>query len=197
EKRWDPGKHPHEAPATMTVPLIILAALSIVGGFVGVPASLGGGNAIEHWLEPVFENANEKMLLGVHDIEPVEYVLMVLSVGVAVVGIYLARTWYLKKTAVPDTLSNRFAGMYKLLLNKYFVDEAYEAAVITPTVKGSEKLLWRVVDVGMIDWFVNALAAAFGFVSRTVRVAQTGVVQSYAFVFLVGVIAIIGWLLSS
>jgi len=195
EKRWESGKHPHEAPATMTVPLVILAALSICGGLLGVPASLGGGNMIEHWLEPVFEKANEKMLLGVHDVEALEYVLMVLSVGVALVGIYLARMWYLKRSELPERLSARFATMYKLLLNKYYVDETYEASVITPMVKGSEKLLWRGIDVGVIDWFVNALASAVGFISRTVRVVQTGVAQSYALVFLVGVIAIVGWLI--
>jgi NADH-quinone oxidoreductase subunit L len=195
EKRWDAGKHPHEAPATMTIPLIILAVLSAVGGFVGIPVSLGGGNAIEHWLDPIFEKANEKMLLGLHDVEVLEYVLMGLSVGVALVGIYLARTWYLKRSELPERLSARFATMYRLLLNKYYVDEAYEASVIAPMVKGSEKLLWRGIDVGVIDWFVNALASAVGFISRTVRVVQTGVTQSYALVFLVGVIAIVGWLI--
>jgi NADH-quinone oxidoreductase subunit L len=195
ERRWDPGKHPHEAPATMTIPLITLAALSALGGFVGVPASLGGSNAIERWLDPIFEKANETMLLGTHDIEAIEYVLMALSVGVAVAGIYLARKWYLKPSEMPNRLSTRFAGAYKLLLNKYYVDEAYDAAIIVPTVKGSEKLLWRGIDVGVIDWSVNALASAVGFLSNTVRVVQTGVVQSYAFVFLVGVLAIVGWLI--
>jgi NADH-quinone oxidoreductase subunit L len=195
EKRWDEGKHPHEAPATMTIPLIILAVLSAVGGFVGVPMSLGGGNAIEHWLDPIFERANEKMLLSAHDVEALEYMLMALSVAVALVGIYLARTWYLKRPELPERLSVRFASMYKLLLNKYYVDEAYEASVIKPMVKGSEKLLWRGIDVGVIDWFVNALASAVGFISGTVRVVQTGVTQSYAIVFLVGVIAIVGWLI--
>ncbi|HCV43602.1 MAG TPA: NADH-quinone oxidoreductase subunit L [Bacteroidetes bacterium] len=196
EKRWDPGKHPHEAPATMTIPLIILAVLSAIGGFVGIPASLGGGNAIEHWLDPVFEKANEKMLLAGHDVEAIEYVLMALSVGVAIAGIFLARKWYLQRSEIPDRLSARFAGLYKLLLNKYYVDEAYDAVVITPAAKGSEKLLWRGIDVGVIDWFVNALAAAFGFVSKTMRVVQTGVAQSYALVFLAGVIAIVGWLIT-
>ncbi len=195
EKRWDAGKHPHEAPSTMTIPLIVLAGLSIVGGFVGIPASLGGGNAIEHWLEPVFEKANDKMSLKLHGIETIEYVLMGLSVAVALAGIYLARLWYLKKNDGPNRVSSRFAGMYKLLLNKYYVDEAYDAAIVTPIVKGSDKLLWRVVDVGIIDWCVNALASIFGFASKGARRVQTGVAQSYAIVFLAGVIAIIGWML--
>jgi NADH-quinone oxidoreductase subunit L len=195
EERWEEGRHPHEAPATMTIPLIVLAVLSAIGGFVGVPASLGGSNALEHWLDPVFERAGEKMSLAGHGVEAVEYVLMALSVGVAVVGIALARTWYLKRREIPERISHRFAGMYTLLLNKYYVDEAYEAGVVRPTVKGSEKLLWRGIDVGVIDWCVNSLAGAVGFFSRAARMVQTGVTQGYAFVFLVGVIVILGWLI--
>lgn len=195
EQRWDAGKHPHEAPATMTVPLIVLALLSAIGGFVGVPESLGGSNAIERWLEPVFEKTNEVLALGGNDVEATEYVLMVLSVAVAVAGVFVARTWYLKKKEVPEQLSHRFAKLYNMLLGKYYVDEAYDAAVVTPTVKGSEKLLWRGIDVGVIDWCVNGLANAFGFISKGFRLVQTGVAQSYALVFLVGVIAIVGWLI--
>lgn len=195
EKRWDAEKHPHEAPRTMTVPLIILAVLSVIGGFVGVPASLGGGNAIEHWLDPVFERAYMKMPGGEHESVLVEYLLMALSVGVAVVGIYIARAWYTRKSDAPEKFSARFARLYRILLNKYYVDEVYDAAIVTPIVKGSEKLLWKGIDVGVIDWSVNAIAALFGFFSRTFRVVQTGVAQSYVFVFVIGVIAVLGWLL--
>jgi NADH-quinone oxidoreductase subunit L len=195
EKRWDAGKHPHEAPLTMTVPLIVLAALSVIGGFVGVPASLGGTNAIEHWLEPIFEHANEKMMTGTHGIEATEYVLMVLSVGVALAGIFLARFWYLHKSAAPEKWSTRFAGLYRVLLNIYFVDESYDALIVNPTVRVSEKLLWRGIDVGVIDWCVNTLATVIGFLSRSLRVVQTGAAQSYALVFVAGVLAILGWLI--
>ncbi len=196
EKRWGEGKHPHEAPATMTIPLIVLAVLSAVGGFLGWPASLGGGNAIEHWLDPIFERANSKLGLGHHDVELIEYVLMALSIGVAAFGIYLARMWYLKKEIIPEKIMNSAPGWYKLLLNKYFVDEAYDAAVITPTVKGSEKLLWKVVDVGMIDWMVNALPRTIALASASVRRVQNGVAQSYVLVFVVGVVAMIAWLIT-
>lgn len=179
----------------MTVPLIILAILSVIGGFVGVPASLGGGNAIEHWLEPVFERAQEKMAVSVHGVETIEYVLMAFSVGVALTGIFAARTWYLHKKEIPDGLASRFSGAYTLLLNKYYVDEAYDAVVVNPTVKGSEKLLWKIFDIGVIDWLVNATARAVERTGRALRTVQTGVAQSYVFVFLLGVIAILGWLL--
>jgi len=196
EKRWGSDKHPHESPKTMTVPLIILALLSVVGGFVGVPASLGGGNAIDHWLEPVFERANLVMALPGHGMETIEYVLMALSVGVGVGGILLARLWYLKKQEVPQQLSTKVPGLYKLLWNKYYVDEAYDAAVVTPIQKSSETLLWRIVDVGMIDGLVNGLAKFFGGVSKVIRMGQTGVAQNYVFVFLLGVVVILGWLIA-
>ena len=195
EKRWEGEKHPHEAPAAMTIPLIALAALSVFGGLVGVPPSLGGSNALEHWLEPVFERANEKLTTGVHTVETAEYVLMALSVLVAIAGIYLARVWYLRKKDVPARVSARLSGLYKVLLNKYYVDEVYDAAVVVPTVKGSEKLLWRGIDVGVIDWCVNTLAGGIGLMSRTVRAVQTGAAQSYALVFVFGVLAIVGWLI--
>jgi NADH-quinone oxidoreductase subunit L len=196
EKRWDAGKHPHEAPPSMTIPLMILAFLSAVGGFVGIPASLGGGNAIEQWLEPVFDRAQMVVSISSHPSEVTEYVLMLLSVGVAVAGIVLARSWYLRRKEVPGTLSERFAGAYRLLLNKYYVDEAYDAVIVNPAVKGSEKLLWKGVDVGIIDWCVNTGAQLVGLLSRTIRVVQTGLAQSYVFVFLLGVVAILGWMLA-
>jgi len=196
DKRWVPGSHPHEAPATMTIPLIILAALSLAGGAFGWPASLGGGNAIAQWLEPIFEGANEKLAFPEHDVELIEYLLMALSVAVAIAGIALALMWYLRKTEVPAKLSVLVPSVYTILFNKYYVDEAYNAAVVAPLVKGSEKILWRVLDVGMIDWLVNALARTIGGISKVSRLIQTGVAQSYVFVFILGVVAIVGFLLA-
>ena len=196
EKRWEAGKHPHEAPRSMTVPLVILAALSVVGGVAGIPASLGGGNAIEHWLDPVFEKAQEKIVLAGHPEGAVEYVLMALSVAVALGGIYYARMWYLKKKEVPQRLAESASGAYALLSNKYYIDELYDAAVVTPTWKISEKLLWKGIDVGVIDWLVNGTGKLVAGVSRGIRLFQTGVTESYMFVFLLGVVVIVGWLLA-
>jgi NADH-quinone oxidoreductase subunit L len=98
------------------------------------------------------------------------------------------------RSRLPELLSTRFRGIYNLLLNKFYVDEIYDATVVTPISKGSEKLLWRVIDVGVIDWTVNALGRFVAFLSTSSRVVQTGAAQSYVFVFLVGVIAIVGWL---
>jgi NADH-quinone oxidoreductase subunit L len=187
--------HPHEAPKTMTIPLIVLAVLSVIGGFIGIPASLGGGNRFEHFLEPVFERANSKMTLPYHENSSVEYVLMVISVAIAATGIILARRIYLEKKEIAERTSTRFSGLYKILLNKYYVDELYETAIVTPTVKGSDKLLWRGFDVGVIDGLINFTAKATDFASQLLKRVQTGVVQSYAIVFVAGILFIIGVLL--
>jgi NADH-quinone oxidoreductase subunit L len=83
-----------------------------------------------------------------------------------------------------------------VLSNKYYVDEIYDAIVVTPITRVSEKLLWRIVDVGIIDWTVNAVARTTGAIGRTLRLVQTGVTQSYALIFLLGVVAIVGWILA-
>jgi len=187
--------HPHEAPKTMTIPLIILAALSVVGGFVGIPESLGGGNWFGRFLEPVFERANSKMLMPYHEASVMEYVLMAVSVLIAAAGIYFARKIYLEKKEIAERVASRFSRTYKLLLNKYFVDEVYDGAVVTPLVKGSEKLLWKRVDVGIIDGLINFSAKATEYASQFFRRMQTGVVQSYAVVFVAGILFVLGWLI--
>jgi NADH-quinone oxidoreductase subunit L len=187
--------HPHEAPKTMTIPLIVLAALSVVGGFIGIPASLGGGNWLEHFLEPVFESANSKMLMPYHEVSAMEYVLMAVSVVIAVTGIFFARRIYLEKKEIAERTAAKFSRVYTLLLNKYFVDEFYDATIVTPIAKGSEKLLWKRLDVGIIDGLINFTAKVTEYASQFFRRLQTGVVQTYAVVFVAGILFIIGWII--
>jgi NADH-quinone oxidoreductase subunit L len=186
--------HPHEAPKTMTVPLIVLAVLSIVGGFVGIPASLGGGNQFEHFLEPVFEQANAQLALPVSDSVTAEYLLMIVSLLVAVGGILAARYVYLRRTDIAEAAAKHFAPLYRLLFNKYYVDEVYDAAIVMPIKKTSEKLLWNIVDVRIIDGTINFAAKASAFTAEILRRIQTGVTQSYAIIFVVGILFVISWL---
>ncbi len=194
-QRWEGGVHPHEAPKTMTIPLVILAALSVFGGLVGIPPSLGGGNAIEHWLDPVFERATAKLAVVTHYAESTEQTLMIISVLVALSGIALALYIYVKRIEIARTVAASLRGIYSLLFNKYYVDEVYVAVFVTPTVKGSDRVLWRWFDVRIIDGVVNGIAWVVGAVSGLMRRGQTGLVQGYAVMVIVGVIFILGWLI--
>ncbi|MBN1397632.1 MAG: NADH-quinone oxidoreductase subunit L [Bacteroidetes bacterium] len=191
EKRFNVHVHPHEAPKSMTVPLIILAFLSLAGGFVGIPHV----SAVEEWLDPVFSSALYRLLPGESTSELAEILLMAISVAVAVLGIAAARHIYLKRLDIATSFIKRYPRIYKVLLNKYYVDEIYDAAVVEPIVKGSNEVLWKGIDVAIIDGIVNGSAKAVAAISQFVRKVQTGVVQSYAVIFIGGVLFIIAWLL--
>jgi NADH-quinone oxidoreductase subunit L len=180
----------------MTVPLVVLALLSAAGGFAGIPKSLGGGNAFEHWLEPVFAPAADKLALSAPQGEIAEYVLMGLSVGVALAGWYVARIWYLDRKEIPGLLVRKLSNTYRVLLNKYYVDELYDGAVVRPALSGSELLLWKGIDVNVIDRAVNGAAQSTAAAGRVLRLIQTGVVRNYVLVFLAGVVLMMGWLLA-
>ena len=160
-----------------------------------MPKSLFGNNAIEHWLAPVFEPAYTKLLVSEEGIHTSEYVLMVVSLGIAVAGIYIAWQFYMKRTGLLEKISSRFEGFGRVLLNKYYVDEVYDATVVNPAVKVSEKLLWKGVDVAVIDGALNGLALLVTNVAMAARKVQTGVAQMYAVVFVGGIVSIVAWLL--
>ncbi|MDI6803157.1 MAG: NADH-quinone oxidoreductase subunit L [Bacteroidota bacterium] len=193
--RWDKDKHPHEAPKVMTIPLIILAVLSVIGGFIGIPAALGGSNAIEHFLDPIFERSNSILAFGHHEVVPTEYILMLLSVVIAAAGILFARHIYLKRKDIAEKLSEKYSGIHNLLWNKYFVDEIYDATILAPTVKASDKLLWKIFDVGIIDGAVNGTAKLINILSGYTRRTQAGFTQSYAAYFVAGIIIILAILI--
>lgn len=142
--------HLHESPRVMTVPLIALAALAAVGGFIGVPEALGGSNSFHRWLSPVLANENGTLpaAAGHHYSHSVEYLLIVLSVAVAIFGIYLALTFYIRRPELPERLAGRMAVSYQILLNKYYVDEIYNILVVQPVKLISTYLLWKLVDAG-------------------------------------------------
>jgi NADH-quinone oxidoreductase subunit L len=182
--------HAHESPPSMTVPLVVLAGLSVVGGYAGLPLHLAWGNAFEHFLAPVL--TGQQALGHGHESVAMELLLMGVSVGVALAGIAVAYVFYVASPGLPDRLAQRAAGLYDLVLNKYYVDELYELLFVRPTVALSNAL-WRVVDVGVIDGLVNGTAAGVGATAEVWRRWQTGNVQHYALSFLAGVLAVVGY----
>jgi NADH-quinone oxidoreductase subunit L len=179
--------HVHESPAVMTMPLVILAVLSVVGGWVGLPDHWLWGNTLGRFLAPVTGHPHvvHGGLLG-------EEALMAIATALAGAGATLAYVFYVRRPGLPVALSGRLRGIYELLLNKYRVDELYDAIIVRPYVRAST-FLWKVVDQGLIDGFVNGLAGAVGANGNLWRHAQTGNVQHYALVFLGGVVAILAY----
>jgi NADH-quinone oxidoreductase subunit L len=193
--------HIHESPRSMTVPLMVLAALSVVGGWVGMPESIGGlfglKNYFAGWLEPIVGGHKEEIAMSVvasgGGESGLELTLMFVTVALAVLAILAARHFYLKKTEAATSLSTSFGGVQKLLLNKYYIDEVYGALVIRPLV-GFSTFLWKIVDVILIDGTINGSAWVYSQVSELMRYAQSGRVRSYATIFVAGVVILIGYL---
>ena len=156
---------PHESPPPVTGPLMVLAVGAIVAGFVGIPAALGGGNAIEHFLEPSFTagvgpavgEASEVVAIESAPIHSnshaTELGLMVLSILVALGGVALAHRLYLKRPELAEAWRARWTGVHRLLLNKYYVDELYHGTVVRGTMSGGRGL-WR-FDGRVVDGAVN------------------------------------------
>ena len=190
----DVEHHVHESPRTMTIPLVILAAGSLLVGFLGTPAFLGlGPNRFEQWLEPVFASAEP---LGaahgpagasaIHD-PALEWGLMLASLGLASLAALAAWRVYTRRPEVPERIARSFGGLYRLARDKYRVDEAYDAAVVRPLVCGSRRVLFGIVDQRVIDALVNLTGIATRFTGHLVAFVQTGQVQTYALVLLLGV----------
>ena len=237
----------------MTFPLMALAVGAIVAGFVGIPAALGGGNAIEHFLEPSFTASHgdlhaggevrpndvvagseiERGRTGAGDVKALEHAggaaeesgehasrgeelgLMALSLTIAVFGILLARKFYVTSPEISVDLAERFAGAHTVLSNKYYVDELYDATVISGTFAAGRGL-WAVdrnvvdgavngtswvtviaawlsslTDRSLVDGLVNLVARIVQESSLAWRRIQTGLVQNYALLMLFGIFAFV------
>ncbi len=183
--------HLHDAPPAMAVALIVLAIGSVVAGYAGLPSILGGGDWFARYLEPSF---------GVAPIEEVaehglEGALMLVSIVVAFAGIGIAAYFFLKNRRASDALAERFSGLQALLLNKYYVDEIYDATIVQPIRIVSEEALWKVVDVQVIDAAVNGVGGAVAGASDRLRRLQSGSVRTYAASVFFGVVVILGYYL--
>ena len=186
--------HAHEAPRSMTVPLVVLAFLSAVGGLLGLPAVLGArANWIAGFLAPVLPPV---LLPGAgsaphHLAHSTEWLLMGISVAVAVFGLLLAAKWYAKEGGrIPARLASRFPALYGLIAERFRVDELYDLVIVRPFVWLS-RVLWKVVDVLVIDGVLNAGAFVVELVGDSLRFLQTGNVRNYALTFLLGIVALL------
>jgi len=204
QERFD---HAHESPKVMTVPLMVLAFLAVVAGWVGIPWLKHGYSSFVYHHEP-------------HHVEP-NFILMIVSTVVALSGIYLAYAMYYKKSISPEKLKAKFGFIYKVLYNKWYFDELYQATIINPLIKLSQFLFAR-LDVGVVDWLVNGVGNFTVFLSDVkewfdshivdgtvnglasvtrgmgsgLRRIQTGQLQNYAFVIFFGLVLIILFKLS-
>jgi NADH-quinone oxidoreductase subunit L len=185
--------HLHESPSSMTIPLMILAVLSAIGGFIQVPL-LGDGQRLDRFLEPVFADA-AALLPPAHAAHApgAEVLLMVISLAVALMGIFVAYRFYVADPAIPKRLAEQARGVYTTLLNKYWVDEAYESSIVQPIYRGSVKL-WQDFDAAVIDNAVNGVGRLIQGGSGLLRQAQVGYVQVYALVLTLGAVVVIGYL---
>jgi NADH-quinone oxidoreductase subunit L len=217
--------HLHDAPPAMALALIILAIGSVASGWIGWPHALfGGNNYLEKFLEPSFEahavvlapaefqggeirlgprpegtlprmELTAEAAAAPHVDESTELKLMGLSATVAVLGIVIAAYFWLRNRAAAVRVARGAAPIYAVLLNKYYVDELYDAVFVQPTKQMSTLLLWRGVDVGVIDGSVNGVGALMRAASTRLRLLQSGSIRAYAASLFIGVVVLLGWYL--
>ena len=179
------GAHLHDAPPAMAFALIVLAIGSVLAGYAGL------GGRFEHFLEPSFA---PQAVEAVADTTG-ELTLVFVSVLVAVGGILFATFFFWKDKAAADRMAQRFSGLHRVLMNKYYVDEVYDAAIVQPIRIVSEYGLWKGLDVSVIDRIVNGVAETVDGASVLLRRLQTGSVRAYAASLFLGVVLILGYYL--
>jgi len=199
----------HESPWVMLAPLVVLAALSFVGGWVGVPQFMGGHNEIEHFLAPVMQSGPSVSGEAVSDKDATtshageatpeksseEWLLAGTSIVAAFVGLFFAYLLYYKRPELPDRITSKMHGIYMMVLHKYYVDEGYGAIFIKPLLALSTVVLWRGVDQGVIDGLVNGAGAASRGVGHELRQMQSGNIRSYAAWVALGGAAIVAYMI--
>jgi NADH-quinone oxidoreductase subunit L len=182
-------RHIHESPASMLVPVVILAALATVAGFVGLPDSWLWGNPFAEFLAPVYGGGHGAEHGGGHDGAP-EGLLMLASLVAVLIGIGTAYALYVRRPASAAGLAERFPGVHRWLAHAYYVDDLYDAVVVRPLGRAA-RWATQVFDPGVIDGLVNGSAALAAALGDFWRRAQTGNVQHYAFSVLIGAAAIV------
>jgi len=187
--------HLHEPPVSMTGPLVLLALLSIVGGVINLPAFAGGHEALEHWLDPVTRAATALHPLTLPT-GTTEWILLGVAVAIGVVGLWIGYRTTLGQPILPARTAPPETGFARLLYRKYYVDEIYEALFVRPLVWLSDKVLWRVVDQGLVDGLlVGGGVVGSRWLGRLGSRLQSGQVGLYVLLFLVGAIWVLNVIL--
>jgi NADH-quinone oxidoreductase subunit L len=196
----------------MALALIVLAIGSVAAGYIGIPHALGGHNALATWLAPSFgppesvgaivteaqaaEPADGAATEAATQQEEVlELTLMGVSSGIAILGIGIATLIWFRRREIADSMARTFAPVHRLLLNKYYVDEVYDATVVQPIHVVSREGLWRGFDVRVVDGAVNGAGTIVAASAAALRRLQTGSVRAYAGSLFVGVVLVLGYYL--
>jgi len=190
--RFDEHKvHVHESPWSMLGPLVVLAVLSVIGGWLAAPALWGGKDYFTEFLAPVFGSGEAAAAMDEAAAHNLELTLAVVAVITALIGIFVAYWLYVRQPKNPEELAKSMKPAYNTLLNKYYVDELYSAVVVRPLVWLSTNVLWKGADVAGIDGAVNGIASGATSIGDRVRHTQSGNTRSYAVWVVVGALVII------
>lgn len=185
----DQKHHLHESPKTMTIPLVVLAVLAIVAGFIGIPHVLGGNHWLEHFLAPVFKQS-EIYAHGHKLTHSTEYVLMGVTVTITILMILFARNKFVSKGYVPADDSVKQGFIPRLLANKYYVDEFYNAIIVKP-LNGLASFSYKFLELKAVDAIVNGVGKLVVFISGQARKLQTGNTGFYIFAMVIGILVIL------
>ena len=170
----------HESPWIMTIPLILLAILSIIGGWVGIPAAMGGHNEIEAFLAPIFESGAHVEAVNTAASHGLEFSLAATSVFAALLGLGFAYLFYFKKPGTAAAYAKKAPGLYRLVENKFYIDELYNAAIITPLLMFTRLILGGLIDSGLVNGSGSLAGATTRGLSSVTRRMQSGNIRSYA-----------------
>ena len=185
----DQKHHLHESPKTMTIPLVVLAVLAIVAGFIGIPHVLGGSHWLEHFLAPVFKQS-EIYAHGHKLTHSTEYVLMGVTVTITILMILFARNKFVSKGFVPADDNVKQGFIPRLLANKYYVDEFYNAIIVKP-LNGLASFSYKFLELKAVDAIVNGVGKLVVFISGQARKLQTGNTGFYIFAMVIGILVIL------
>jgi len=186
--------HVHESPKNMLVPLVVLAILSVIGGWMAAPTLWGREDYFESFLAPVFAAAQPLKATATEG-HSAGLEFSAIAVGVATLGFFVAWWFYIRQPGAPERLAESFHAPYKVLLNKYYVDELYGLLIIRPLVWLSTRLLWQVVDDGAVDGSVKGLAHVARRFGDRARLMQSGNTRSYAAWVVLGAVFVVSLLL--